>query len=76
MNDSVNPFDYEVGGGEPLAEPGAAREGIVGGEAIANYGGLGDTDRLDDKAIPSETAFVTVLFHYLADALWNLGFNT
>ena len=55
----IHAFDLEVGGGEPLAEPGLAREGIVGGEAVTDDGGSGDADRFEDDAVPAE-AFVVV----------------
>ena len=51
--------DLKVGGGEPLAEPGAAGEGVVGSQAITDDGGSGDADGLEGDAVPA-VAFVVV----------------
>ena len=60
--------DLKVGGGEPLAEPGAAGEGVVGGEAIADDGGLGDADGGGADVVPAVALANAKSLSHLIDA--------
>ena len=50
--------DLKIGGGEIQAKPGAAGEGIVGGEAVAEQGGLGDADGAESNEVSAEATVV------------------